>query len=77
MTIDDYDVRDVYAYDDAYGGGTDHKKAAEFDTWLNAVKADAWDEGFDAGEQDVMQHEQHDWANACIVNPYRNGGNNV
>jgi hypothetical protein len=27
----------------------------DFDAWLTAVKAAAWAEGFDAGEQDVFR----------------------
>lgn len=42
---------------------------------LDAVKAEAWDEGFDAGERDVFQHEKHGWGDErCIPNPYRKGG---
>ena len=74
-------VRDSYVYAGiGYNGElitAERIARKEFDTWLNSVKADAWDEGFDAGEQDVFQHEQQDWANECIVNPYRNGGKNV
>ena len=51
--MDDYDVRSRYAYDDAYGGGTDYAKAAEFDAWLaerdRVVAANAWDEGYNVG----------------------------
>ena len=71
------DVRDVYAWDDAYGGGIDYEKAAKFDRWLaeytRAMKAGAWDEGFDAGERDVMQHKTWDepCIEPCIENPYR------
>lgn len=35
--------------------------------------ARAWDEGFDAGERDVFNHEQAGWKSddPCIDNPYR------
>lgn len=64
-------------WNNAVGSHLKDSRNDEFLRWLNSIKADAWDEGFDAGELDVFQHEQHDWANACIVNPYRIGGKNV
>jgi hypothetical protein len=36
---------------------------------LNAAKAAAWDEGFDAGELDYLTHKTFD--EPCIANPYR------
>lgn len=45
---------------------------AEFDRWLAGVKAEAWEEGFDAGERDVHEHELTHWDDSdCIQNPYR------
>lgn len=44
---------------------------AEFDRWLNEVKSQAWDEGFEAGERDVFEHEKHNYENPCIENPYK------
>jgi hypothetical protein len=53
----------------------------EFDRWLGEELAKAhsegyllgkchgWDEGFDAGERDVMRHGT--WDEPCIENPYR------
>lgn len=41
----------------------------EFERWLADELARAWDEGFEAGERDVMQHES--WDEPCIENPYR------
>lgn len=39
------------------------------------ARRDAWDEGFDAGERDVFEHDRrNDWGDAsqrCIENPYR------
>ena len=55
-------VRETYAHEDRYGGSMDHEKLAEFDAWLNEVKAQAWDEGF---------HESFIDANA--TNPHREG----
>jgi len=35
------------------------------------VAANAWDEGFDAGERDVLEHEAGNFDSPCIPNPYR------
>lgn len=36
--------------------------------WL----AEAWEAGFNAGEEDVHEHERlGDWESPCIPNPYR------
>jgi hypothetical protein len=44
----------------------------QFDRWLAEVKAEAWEEGFDAGERDVHEHELTHWDDSdCIQNPYR------
>lgn len=47
----------------------------EFDRWLNKLKADIWNEGFDAGERDVWEHTHgeagEDWDKDCIPNPYK------
>lgn len=44
----------------------------QFDEWLQSVRAKAWYEGFDAGEQDVWEHEHHPdgFDSDCIKNPY-------
>lgn len=43
---------------------------AEFNRWLEQVKAEAWDEGFDAGERDAFDlNENPD--HECIPNPHR------
>lgn len=44
---------------------------AEFDRWLEQVKAEAWHEGF----VDGVNHDLGDWENApsIINNPYRQG----
>ena len=70
------DLRD-YIRSTSKRRGTDgtQKMVDDFDRWLNQVKAEAWDEGFDVGERDafdVLEHPDHD----CIVNPYRKGNNN-
>lgn len=45
----------------------------DFLTWLaehdRQTAEKAWDEGFDAGERDVLQHDTFD--EPCIPNPYR------
>ena len=43
-SLSTWHVRAIYAYEDRYGGGTDYVKQAEFDRWLNEIKAQAWDE---------------------------------
>ena len=58
-------VRETYAHEDRYGGSMDHEKLAEFDAWLNEVKAQAWDEGYVAGA------DPHCGSQA--LNPYRKG----
>ena len=75
------DIRDGYAHDsgcrEAYWPEAYEwivsEGYAQFDRWLadytRAVKAEAWDEGFDAAERDVMQHKT--WDEPCIENPYR------
>ena len=55
---------------------TDDKLRAEFDRWLAEVKAQAWEEGFDAGEHDVfgrIAKVEWDKEHTCIPNPYRQG----
>jgi hypothetical protein len=42
-----------------------------FDRWLEEHDAEKWDEGFDAGERDVMQHGAGSFDTPCIPNPYR------
>lgn len=40
---------------------------------LNKIRAEAWDEGFDAGEADVYMHDTtpEGYDVDCIENPYR------
>ena len=38
---------------------------------LEAVKHRVWREGFDAGERDVMQHEESTFYTPCVPSPYR------
>lgn len=35
---------------------------------IRQIRAAAWDEGFDAGERDVVEHSTFD--EPCIANPY-------
>lgn len=38
---------------------------------LAEARAEVWDGGFNAGEQDVHEHERlGDWESPCIPNPY-------
>lgn len=41
--------------------------------WLRSVVAQAWEDGFDAGERDVFDHEQVGWRDdhPCIPNPFK------
>lgn len=63
-------VRDLYALSDP-AGKTWQVYEAEFDRWLQQVKAEAWEEGF----ADGVNHDLGDRENApeIINNPYRQG----
>ncbi|HEX9565121.1 MAG TPA: hypothetical protein VF981_14155 [Gemmatimonadaceae bacterium] len=61
-----------------YGPNAATYTEAEFYGQLVAVArpliaAKAWDEGFDAGELDVMEHDRDGWdkETRCTRNPYR------
>lgn len=58
-------------YHNPISGAKENRRVmgAIFDAWLRSVKAKVWDEGFDAGERDVFEHETFD--EPCIKNPYR------
>lgn len=45
-------------------------KAMHTSGWLEQVKADAWEEGFDAGERDAFDLNENP-GHECIKNPYR------
>lgn len=62
-----------YEYADYYPDEPEERRSGgeEFDAWLQSVKADAWDEGFEAGERDVFEHERTSYDEPCIKNPYR------
>lgn len=64
------EVRDKYMewWIDGEYVGQSSETGEEFDAWLQSVKADAWDEGFDSG------HYAADWESRdcdCRANPYR------
>lgn len=40
-------------------------------SFLSVSPATAWDEGFNAAEEDIMAHDRNEWENDCIPNPYR------
>ncbi|WP_054953071.1 hypothetical protein [Flaviflexus massiliensis] len=40
------------------------------DRWLDEVRAEAWDEGFDAGERDAFDLDENP-DHECLKNPYR------
>ena len=62
-------VRAVYATVSAYRQSPSPDRVAEFDAWLDVVRAKAWDEGNDAGEICAMDAESPD--HVCQRNPYR------
>ena len=67
------EVRDSYDYQFTLGM-SDISRIAEFDRWLASVKAEAWEEGFNAGEGEAYEHEarlQWSMPHDCTVNPYR------
>ena len=61
-------VRDEYVQRFAQWGNA---PARWFDRWLNKVKAEAWDDGYECGGMD----ERHDWNGweDPFENPYRSG----
>lgn len=66
-----------YRYDGKHSwasGEELRRHEAEFDRWLEQVKqearAEAWDEGFDAGERDAFHLDTHP-DHTCTPNPYR------
>jgi uncharacterized protein YecA (UPF0149 family) len=71
------DVAEAWAFDERYPDNERPGARQEFLTWLatyeRGVRAEAWDEGFDEGERDVMEnHATFD--EPCIPNPYREWG---
>jgi len=69
------DIRAGWEYATAVIGD---EGTAQFDRWLAEVKAQVWEEGFDAGERDVHEHELTHWDDSdCIQNPYRQGEEHV
>lgn len=48
----------------------DEARREAFDRWLEQVKAEAWDAGFDAGERDAFHLDTHP-DHTCTPNPYR------
>jgi hypothetical protein len=44
------------------------------DQMVREAKAEAWEKGFSAGEEDVLEHGRTSWAESCTrTNPYGNG----
>lgn len=43
------------------------------DQMIREAKAEAWDEGFDAGEKDAWDVDVTNEKHVCTPNPYRNG----
>lgn len=66
------DVKRAYAWGLSGTSRTTQECDDEFDRWLNEIRAEAWDKGFNAGEEDVFMHEDlKDWDAECVRNPYR------
>ena len=76
-------AEDLYAFafawrtrDNIEEGDTDlsemrETQRQEFRRMIQGVKRQAWEEGFEAGERDVFEHERHNYENPCIENPYK------
>lgn len=49
------------------------RRRAEFDRWLEQVKAEAWDEGNEAGWTEANAHHENadTYPKLTITNPYR------
>ena len=63
-------VREQFTREEPPRIGTVAEKSRAFDRWLEQVKAEAWDEGFDAGERDAFDLDENP-NHECIKNPYR------
>ena len=61
------EVRRVYAID-SYSDARNAMRGERFDRWLAEVKADAWEEGYAAGDADAHTKDRLD-----RYNPYING----
>jgi hypothetical protein len=59
---------DWYSFSTGYEAG-----AASRDAEVAAAKAEAWDEGFDAGEKDAWDVDVTNENHVCTPNPYRSG----
>ena len=60
-------MHDVYVRADIAGYKPRKEYEAEFDRWLDQVRAEAWDEGHNAG-----QHNEHEYRpRRAMTNPYR------
>lgn len=57
----------VYACTDEYSGTTPRLARAEFQRWLDDVKAKAWDEGHNAARQSARGYPQMPFS----INPYK------
>ena len=65
-------MRATYATAATYRQSPDTARAAEFGLWLAGVKADAWDEGYRAGSQDMSDLRAGRLTFQTITsNPYR------
>ena len=50
---------------------SDAEARKAFDAWLNSIRAEAWEKGYDAGEMCAMGAMDDD--HECFDNPYREG----
>lgn len=50
----------------------DHADDLLASDFIKQIRAEAWSQGFDAGERDVFEHEAHKngFDSPCVSNPY-------
>lgn len=61
-------VRATYATAATYRQSPDPVRVAAFDRFIASIKAEAWQRGYDAGEECILDAENPD--HKCINNPY-------
>lgn len=64
-------VRTAYGVAVTYPTRSFQERQAEFDRWLEQVKAEAWEEGHEAAAMRIPEGVWHDTASPRPTNPYR------
>ncbi|MGO1755866.1 MAG: hypothetical protein ACTHZ6_16155 [Brevibacterium aurantiacum] len=68
-------AREMYAYgaDSFHGTVSRPENRAEFDRFINKVRAEAWDEGLQAGWEECQNPDPfvNDWWDSKAPNPHR------